>query len=353
MKIKLALLEQDQGYLNKITMVFSTKYADKLEIYSFTNLEIALAALDSARIDVLVAGSTFEINADALPRRCGFAYFVESADIEAYKGQRAICKFQKADLIYRQILSIYSEVAGSVSGLKMGDDHCKVIAFTSPCGGTGTSSVAAAYAIRSAAGGQKTLYLNLEKFGSSDVFFASEGQFDMSDIVFALKSKKTNLSMKLESCVKQDPRGVFFYSQSKVALDMLELNAEDVLRLLAEAKISDSYSRIVLDMDFSIDKDSLAILRQANAVIWVGDGLETSNRKLLRAYEALKIKEQNEDAPITGRLALIYNKFSNKSSRAVESEEIKNIGGAPRYEHATTEQVVEQLGRMQMLDNID
>lgn len=169
MKIKLALLEQDQGYLNRIAMVFSTKYADKLEIYSFTNREIAMEALESARIDVLVAGSTFEIDADALPRRCGFAYFVESADIEAYKGQRAICKFQKADLIYRQILSIYSEVAGSVSGLKMGDDLCKVIAFTSPCGGTGTSSIAAAYALRAAAEGRKTLYLNLEKFGSCHI----------------------------------------------------------------------------------------------------------------------------------------------------------------------------------------
>ena len=53
----------------------------------------------------------------------------------------------------------------------------------------------------------------------------------MSGIIFALKSKKTNLSMKMESCVKQDPRGVYFYSQSKVALDMLELGADEIGRL--------------------------------------------------------------------------------------------------------------------------
>ena len=64
MRIKLALLDKDQNYLNRIVSVFNTKYSDKLEIYSFTNTENALATLDSARIDVLVASDVFEIDAD-------------------------------------------------------------------------------------------------------------------------------------------------------------------------------------------------------------------------------------------------------------------------------------------------
>ena len=36
MKIKLALLDSDQNYLNRIVTAFNIKYADKLEIYSFT-----------------------------------------------------------------------------------------------------------------------------------------------------------------------------------------------------------------------------------------------------------------------------------------------------------------------------
>lgn len=70
--------------------------------------------------------------------------------------------------------------------------------------------MAAACASYYAAKGEKTLYLNFEKFGSADAFFSAEGQFDMSDIIFALKSRKANLSMKMESCVKQDRRGVYF-----------------------------------------------------------------------------------------------------------------------------------------------
>lgn len=116
MKIKLAILEKDQSYLNRIVTAFSTKYADKFEIYSFTDHAIALATLDSSRIDVLVASDAFEIDITALPKRCGFAYFVDSLDVDTVNDQKAICKFQKADLIYKQILSIYSENAGMENG---------------------------------------------------------------------------------------------------------------------------------------------------------------------------------------------------------------------------------------------
>lgn len=352
MKIKLAILEKDVNYLNRIVSVFETKYSEKLEIYSFTDLDSALANLDSAKIDVLVAGDVFDIDVSKLPKRCGFAYFVDSPEIESLNDQRAICKFQKGELIYKQILSIYSENASNVSGLKIGDDACQVIAFTSPCGGVGTSSLAAACALRYASKGKKTLYLNLEKFGSSDDFFNAEGQFDMSDIVFALKSKKANLPLKLESCVKQDARGVSFYSQTKLALDMLELNAEDIERLISEIKLNGGYDYVVIDTDFGIDADDLRILRQAHVVAWVSDGSETANTKLARAYSAISIKEQNEESPITSRMVLVYNKFSSKTGKVLADNGLKNIGGIPKYEHANVSQVVGQLSTMDVIDKI-
>lgn len=69
--------------------------------------------MDSSRIDVFVASGSFDVDVSALPNRCGFAYFIDSSDIDTVRDQRAISKFQKADLIYKQILSVYSEKAGN------------------------------------------------------------------------------------------------------------------------------------------------------------------------------------------------------------------------------------------------
>lgn len=352
MKIKLAILENDQSYLNRFVSVFGTKYADKFQLYSFTDADVALDTLESAKIEVLVAGDTFELDEKKLPKRCALAYFSDSPDVDSINGQRAICKFQKADLIYKQILGIYSENAGNVSGIKLGDDSTKLIFFQSASGGVGGSSMAAACAMHFAAARKKTLYLNLEKYGSSDVFFSAEGQFDMSDIIFALKSKKANLSLKLESCVKQASCGVYFYSQSKIALDMAELNWEEITRLVNELRLSGNYDYIIVDADFSICREALKLYRLGNAVVWVGDGSEISNVKLFRAFNALSTAEQNADSPIPNRMALIYNKFSNKTGTVIPELGIKNIGGAPRYEHATTAQVLEQLAAKSMFDMI-
>ena len=352
MKIKLAILEKDQSYLSRIVTAFSAKYADNLEIYSFTNQELALSLLEENRTDVLLASDAFEIDTKSLPKRCGFAYFVDSSDVDMLNKQRAICKFQKADLIYKEILSIYSEKAGDVAGLKFDDGATKVILFSSPCGGTGSSATAAACAMHFAAKGKKTLYLNLEKFGSADTFFCADGAFDMSDIIYALKSKKANLSLKLEGCVKQANNGVYFYSQAKVALDMLELSGEDIIQLLSDLKTTGSYDYIVVDMDFSIDATSVKAYKQAHAVVWVGDGSELSSSKIQRAFTAVSILEQNADAPLTNRLGLIYNKFSNKTGKTVGDIGIREIGGAPRYDHASVEQILNQLSAMEMFEKI-
>lgn len=352
MKIKLALLEKDRNYLNRIVSVFNTKYSDKFEIYSFSDLDMALETIENIKIDVFVVDEVFDIDLSKLPKRCGMAYFVDSADIDTFKEKRAICKFQKIDLIYKQIISVYSENAGSISEFKLENGNCNVICFSSPCGGCGNSTMAVATAVHFASQGKKTLYLNLEKFGSSDVFFKADGQFDMSDIIFALKSKNTNLSLKLESSVKLDNRGVYFYSQSKIALDMLELNMADIIRLISEIKLSSLYEYVVVDLDFSITTEYIKLYKQMNSIVMVSDGSETANSKLLRAYNAILTLEMNEDTNLINKINLIYNKFSNKTSKAIEDTEIKTLGGAPRYEHALCDQIVAQLATMSIFDKL-
>ncbi len=352
MKIKLAILESDQSYLNRIVTAFSTKYSDKFQIYSFTNPEMAFNVLESEKIEVLLANDSFDIDVSLLPKRCAFAYFVDSKEVDTHNDQRAISKFQKAEMIYKQILSLYSENAGNTNGLKLHQDSCELVIFTSPSGGVGTSTMAAACAKNFAAKGKRTLYLNLETFGSSDVFFSAEGQFNMSDIIFALKSKKANLAMKLESSVKQDASGVFFFSQTNVALDMLELNTDEKIRLIREIKLTDLYDYLILDIDFGLSKEFTDIYKLSNNIVFVGDGSECSNMKIFRAYNALRTMEEGSEVTIANRIMLIYNKFSNKTSKALTDADIRNLGGAPRYEHATVTQVLEHLSQLSEFDKI-
>ena len=351
MKIKLAILEKDKGYLARLVSAFGTKYADNLEIYSFTDPEVALSTVDSTKIDVLLASDAFDFEPAKLPTRCAFAYLVDSTGIEMLNNQRAVCKFQKADLIYKQIVAAYAEKAENFI-INPGKDKGMVIAFSSPAGGVGTSTVAASCALHFAKAGKKVLYLNLETFGAADLFFQGQGTFGMSDLIFALKSKKSNLQLKLESCVRQDERGVYFFSQPNIALDRMELQEDEILRLIKEIKLGGEYDYIILDMDFSLQRSTLELYRQAHSVVMVNDGSPTGNLKTARAYQALATIESNAEAPITARLGIIYNRFSSKRGEMAEIEDLRLIGGVPVYTGGTTEQIMEQVAAMDMFEKL-
>ncbi len=112
MKIKVALLDKDKEYLDRLTGVFNTKYADKLEVYSFTDEKNAIESVKEYRIDVLIAEEDFNIDKSEFKRNCGLAYFTGTPGIELIKDEIAICKYQRVDVIFKQILGVYSDMAG-------------------------------------------------------------------------------------------------------------------------------------------------------------------------------------------------------------------------------------------------
>ena len=85
----------------------------------------------------------------------------------------------------------------------------------------------------------------------------------------------------------------------------------------------------------------------------VGDGADTSNEKIKKAYTAISMMDQSSDVPISGRFALVYNKFSSKTGQMVEGIDIRNAGGAPVYANATCKQVAQQLMQMDMFDKLN
>jgi len=352
MKIKVAVLDDNKNYLSRLSVAFTGKFADKLEIYSFSALEGALMGLVENKIDVLLASDTFDVDVAKIPSGCGFAYFVYSPDVKTLRNQKTICRYQKAEMIYKEILGIYSEKATDIGFRMDGDGNIKICTFTSASGGTGASTLAVGFAKRLAKVGKRVLYLNLESFGNSDLYFSGEGQFSFGDIIFSLKSKKVNLAIKMESYVKEDSSGVYFYSSSLNALDMAEITKEDIEQLISAIKTMNSYDYVVIDTGFSFSSTAVEIFNQSNDIIFVSDGSEVANEKFMRVYNAIEIFDGQKNAKTLSKISLIYNKFSNKTGKIISDSNIRTLGGIVRYENATTEQVVSQVSNSDDLAKI-
>lgn len=351
MKVRLAILHGDVTYLNRLASILGARYPDQLTLHAFTDPEAALAALRERKIDVFLADDAFTVDPEDIPPKCGFAYFVESPEVDSVRGQPAICAFQRIELLYKQILGVFSETLGETSVRNLYSGSAKRIVFASPCGGSGTSTAAAACAVHFAAAGKRSLYLNLETFGGADAYFSGEGSAGMSDVVYAVKSRRTNLAVKLESCVRQERHGVHYFSSAKVALDMMELTAAERVELAAALTESGRYDIVVIDADFGLDADARALFRLAHAMVWVSDGLPASDAKLCRAYAALGLLEQDSQDPLTERVCVIQNKFGGEPAPHPEPWP-RSAGVLPKLRHRADESILEQLAASDVFDAV-
>lgn len=349
-KLRLAVLDSDRTYLERIVGVFLNKFNDRLEVYSFTEVSSAMNALSVNKIDVFLSSEEFAIDISKIPSRCAFAYFTESNAVDTIYDQKAICKFQKVELLYKELISLFSEKSAKMVGFKTEEnDDITIMTFLSSSGGTGSSSMAAACAMNLAKIDKKVLYLNIEYFGTAQTYFQDEGQSNLGDVIYAIKSGKNNLSLKLESAVKHDTnKGVFFYDSCKIPLEVMEISDQDIKKLIEELKILGKYDRIIIDCDYILNKTLMTVMEYSKYLIFVSDGSEIANMKFQKSYEAMEVLEVQHDTPLLSKINIIYNKFSSKTGKQIQMEGVKSIGGAPKYEQATTEQVIQQLSKMDL-----
>ncbi len=348
MKIIINILEKDQTYLKKIVPALNTRYADKMEIQAFDNGQSALEHAETVKPDLFVFSDLSEVDLKRLPAGCIPVYFSDSNDIESVHGIKAVGKFQKIDTIYKQFLNIYAEEHSDIMLKKSENRQCKCIAFMSPAGGVGTSTVAAAAAQFMAKKGKKAVYLDLNTYGDMDIFFSGEGQLTMGNIIYELKKGNTNLHLKLESVIKQDVTGVCFIQQPKVLLDMLELTEQDKAVLIDELKTELDFEYVILDMAFNLTKKACEIYQHIDQMILVSDGTEISNRKIQRAIEACRIMDLNQLMGLETKIKMVYNRFASRSGQILKNMDM--IGGVPVFKAESVNRIVEQISEMEFLE---
>ena len=352
MKIKVAILDSDNNYLKKITNVFNQKYADKVEIHSFTNADIAIEQLASERINIMLIDENYMQAAKEVSKQYNPIIMTDTNGIDNVEGISAICKYQKVDSIYKKILAIYSDNSNysiSISGEK---EKGNIVMYASVAGGVGTSTMAIGYAINRAKLGKRVLYLDFNTISNVSAFLSGEGQYTFSDVLFAVKSKKNNLSMKLVSTVKKDISGVEYFEETSNVLDMTEMSDDDAITIIKEIEMLGEYDYIIVDASFSLSKAFVTFMEKAQKIIIVSDGNVAANTKVVKTYEALKLYEGRTNIPYTNKIGVIYNRFSNKTGHTIENGELKNIGGVPKFQDAKEREVIEHISGLGFYNNI-
>lgn len=342
MKIRLAIIDNDENYVRRLVSNFQLNYAERIEPYAFSEYEMFESFFQDNIVHVVLASEKLSAQIQTVPERAAFAWLVSDNAVREWEGHPAVGKYQKAELVYKDVLGLYADIEGKLVLRNASGGRC--VLFTSVQGGAGTSVTAAAYALSVGRMGKKVIYLNLDRLGQAELFFQGEGSTGFSDVIYALKTKNGKLPVKLESILRRDSRGVSFFASCKNAAHMLELNADDVDMLLAALNSMEGYDYIVVDMplDFS-DICRTMLEKYAGEVIVINDGSDVGNAKLQKACEVIDALYKKNRSEIFAKSRILYNRYRPGTGSKLTDARMETVGEIPCIEGFTSGQLAERL----------
>ena len=288
-------------------------------------------------IDVMLVSENIEDDLSSYSEKISLAYLSDRDLIERKNNIKTINKFKKPEKIYKEILNVLADGTKGDISYKFNDGNNTLVEVFMPVnGGAGATSLALAYAKRLARQGIPTLYLNFEILNSSNIFLNGEGNVGFDEIIYAIKSKKQSVSLKIESSV--------------LALDMLEMSDEDISVFIEELQGMGKYRHIIIDSNLNPGSRLNVFSKFAYKIIFVFDDTRQGIKKMSDLNEALQIMENSGNIDITNKLTLICNKVRNMNNISIPRT--LTVRDFVKNYNADSKDLTEILSQASFLENL-
>ena len=313
MKIRLALVDSDEDYRKRLSDFYIKNYHDRIEIMAFSSLDSFEKNRGNKPIDVMLVSESIEED---------LSWYTEKMSvIERKNNIKAVNKFKKPEKIYKEILNILADSSNGDIAYKFSDKNSTLVEVFMPVnGGAGATSLAIAYGKRLAMQGIPTLYLNFELLNTSKLFMNGDGNIGFDEIIYAIKSKKQNVPLKIESSVVKSREGLDFFNEARIALDMLEMNDENIEMLIKELQGMGKYRNIIIDSDLCMGSRLKLYSKLAHKIILVFEESTIGMKKMSDLNKALQLLENGGNIDITNKITVICNKVKDVNQVSVPSD---------------------------------
>lgn len=305
MKIQLLIAVSEGDYAEHLSRVLAEKNADLFEISVCSDMNLLSDCLGKRRFDAALLDIQMAMAADLSVIRLPLLLWDGSEEVpESVQGIPRLRKYQRISAISVDVVQQYI----SVSGSKEGFDSARafVTAVWSPAGGCGKTTVALAFAAYKAASGKRVVYLNLEPFAATPVYFKDPGK----SISMVFEKLDGDVELLLQSIRQEDiSSGICYFGRPQNYDDMNILTDSDIAALLDGC--SASADDLVIDLGNQCTKQVQQVLEAANQVLLVTDSSAVCRSKCDQFR-----KQHNIYTELSDKLIVV----ANRGARNVAAE---------------------------------
>lgn len=356
MKIRVFICSEDTLYCEKLVNYFNSHYYDKFQWNVYTQAVYLEQIFQSDTADLILVGEELKQELQRLNKKLLegqlWAYLTEY-DSEPTEKEQHLEKYRRADQIYRSLLDLYARREHvHYENLSIVSGKTTFIAFVSAAGGLGASTIACA-AAKMFSQMENILYLNLEDLGSCRLSFQGKDKSGFDELVYAIKSRRNTLELKIESSVSREGQGVYYFKECVNPMDLQTLSAENIRELLGAVEASKAYDKVVIDLGNGLQDKEILVMSMANRVVMITDQSEIAALKLERYLAYIQTMEEIRKIDIISKMCIYFNR-TLKNARLPEHISQIRVGGAfPLIENGSYAGIIDRIAKMELLQSIN
>ena len=351
MNIKVLMLDQDTKYMESIYSSFQRLETNGIELFCSDKPEDFYNLINVVNPDIYIVSEGYvDMIKQMLHKNTGMKkskilVITSNKNIKEFDGFSVLFRYRGLSEIKQDLIRFFNDKASTDICFKDGGKDGNAILFTSAAGGCGVTSVAAAYAMRVAGKGHKTLYIELNQLQSSELIFSGSGSFTYSDVIYALLQHRNNLGIRLTNFADRDVTGVGFYHKAVGRGDMKELHVEEKKLLIDTLKNESDFEYIIVDMNATDPAETGELMECFDKVIMISDGTELNNYKSEQLINLLP-KDR-----LSG-VRIFYNRFGSRTGKHMENAPVSESGGINRIEAESIMDIERYIRDSKSLDSI-
>ena len=308
MKIRLLIATADKDYTDHLSRTISKRYADTLELIVCSSAQRLEDLTAAGRYDAALIEPAFIPAVKPGSVQVPFV-LIDGTERGVDLGeQKRMRKYQRISSMVGLIMESCAEASQGAGG--SGAYKAQITVVWSPAGGAGKTTVALAYAASKASSGKTVVYLNLENFSSTSVYFPESGR----SISKALEKLESNLQLFLLGIRQQDSgSGIMYFCGPENYDDISILTVEDTEKLISACAVE--IDELVIDLSSQIDKRVVKAFGMADKVLLVTDASSASKAKLNQF-----ISQHNVFGQIQQKAILVNNKDARTPDEKIDKK---------------------------------
>ena len=278
MKLKLLIASDDGDYAEHLSKRLSENHSDTVEVSVCSSNSKLKELLRENKYDVALLEVSILRGVDFANIQLPLLLWADDEKADDSFTLEKTPKYRRVSTILAKVLEHYAKVSKCSQSAEI--EKARITAVWSPAGGVGKTTVALALAARESSQGKQVIYMNLEPFSSTPVFFETSGK-SISAVFEMLEANEGNVSVLIQSILQRDPISNISYFCCPDNFDDLNLlTVENISSLISAC--SGLTDELIIDMSNICDERAQRILELADRAFLVTDWTSVAQNKLLQ-----------------------------------------------------------------------